>query len=801
MENALPADPVKTAIYFIKSGSTVKMYVTDASGNPYLINPSVPEHNLLTGLQGGQAGQYYHLTQAEYEQIQAINIAVYQESFIYTAGDQTFPLENLATNVFLVTWNGQVLNPLPPGEVQYVINGNTELEILTTLNSGDTIYIEYSTALLDTDTYSKTEINNLIALKTGLQSEDFKPLNIAEADAGRHLAFGSIERIISRTAIGLPNVNLAVWRDGTNHQFNGKIQGCLVSDSGETLSGIFTIANPTDYINIGRGGTASPNDFRDPNLRLLPDGTVLLTFPAVRWNGIVRETAETYAMIGTYNTTFNTFSWSSPALLLDDTARYFYGKPIIVGTNIYCAAYTDWGLDEFGDSNSRVVITSSTTAAPTVWTEIGEIVTSNLEYLVSEPVLRQRPDGGYFILYRKESDVNGIHQVVRQDVDIITDVWSSPAIVYDGYCQLRGLELTTDGRFFTGIRTIGVPNGVGILFSQNSANDIAPLTASASIYSSHTASTEAGYLEFAALPNEQYLGLFHTEAGKFIKVFNFTTSMVMDRKLDIENIAVPYEKKIGAERISESIHIANTQANSYNLIKNPQLFIPFGFIRPPYWTGTFTVSTGAEVPTPGAGYTKVTSTGGTIRYYLEKVLSRLYTTRPAIGAIRVFCDVPNRISFRVSFGNNITTRFHGGTGWETMVLTTETVEGSRVRNNGSSTTDIILELVLSAGSSLNYYVDWASFGFGETIPEIMNAGGIELPNIARVTVPTASTAFTFATLGIPVKTATDYYVTVLEKDFPATDYNVTSKTTTGFTLNFVGGTHTASSKAVIKITG
>lgn len=69
VENALPANPVKTAIYFIKNGSTVKMYVTDASGNPYLINPSVPEHNLLTGLQGGEAGQYYHLTQSQYTQL------------------------------------------------------------------------------------------------------------------------------------------------------------------------------------------------------------------------------------------------------------------------------------------------------------------------------------------------------------------------------------------------------------------------------------------------------------------------------------------------------------------------------------------------------------------------------------------------------------------------------------------------------------------------------------------------------------------------------------------------------------
>lgn len=77
----LPDKPKPFTIYFVKTNNIVEMWVANKDGQLTLINTSVnvPVHNSLAGLQGGQAGQYYHLTQAEYQNLNTIPSA--QQTF------------------------------------------------------------------------------------------------------------------------------------------------------------------------------------------------------------------------------------------------------------------------------------------------------------------------------------------------------------------------------------------------------------------------------------------------------------------------------------------------------------------------------------------------------------------------------------------------------------------------------------------------------------------------------------------------------------------------------------------------
>lgn len=93
------------------------------------------------------------------------NFSVYKESFTYSGGDNLFNLSFDATNAILVTVNGQTLNPSSGAPVQYQINALTELQLLDDLEAGDIIHIAYTSLLLDTATYSKTETDTLLLLK------------------------------------------------------------------------------------------------------------------------------------------------------------------------------------------------------------------------------------------------------------------------------------------------------------------------------------------------------------------------------------------------------------------------------------------------------------------------------------------------------------------------------------------------------------------------------------------------------------------------------------------------------------
>src|SRR5690606_22477780 len=107
----------------------------------------------------------------------------------------------------------------------------------------------------------------------------------------------SIERVRYLANIGVKNLNLAVYRRGLSHQNGGIIRGVFVTDDALPNGQPFTIASPSMFPNIGRGGTTTPNDFRDPNVLLLPDGRVLLTFFAINFDSDgTRTQYESYAM-------------------------------------------------------------------------------------------------------------------------------------------------------------------------------------------------------------------------------------------------------------------------------------------------------------------------------------------------------------------------------------------------------------------------------------------------------------------------------------------------------------------------
>ena len=101
--SSLPANPAPHSIYFVKNGETITTYVISLAGVPYLIggsgggaialtspdgsiyidgyeiqvsqsliNQIISVHNSLSGLQGGTTGEYYHLTQSQYNQLQSL---------------------------------------------------------------------------------------------------------------------------------------------------------------------------------------------------------------------------------------------------------------------------------------------------------------------------------------------------------------------------------------------------------------------------------------------------------------------------------------------------------------------------------------------------------------------------------------------------------------------------------------------------------------------------------------------------------------------------------------------------------
>lgn len=655
---------------------------------------------------------------------------------------------------------------------------------------------EVDTRLTDLLAETEEELNDTYSF-----SEVFDP-SIVARENGRHIAFGSICRLATLKDVSLPNRNLLVYRSGTSHQSNGIIKGVIVSDRAEAMSEPFTIAAPADYSNIGRGGIATPNDFRDPNLLQLPNGQILLTFFALNFaENDDRTQMETYAMLGTFNSTFRTIDWTSPTLLLNRAGLMAYGKPIISGSFIYSATYEgNWTGKP--DSTYKGYVIQAPLNDPLNWSIVGTPFFEHGSYLYTEPILRERPGGGYFIQTRKEGQ--GFIEIVRFDCATINGTWSAPVTIYEGSAHAKGLEVLSDGTYFTGIRLKGNYPGVAILTTNGSAAEPVSLKLSGVVHTNQIPSDESGYMEFMKLSEEEYLGTFFTETGRTIQCFTFSVAMIKNKKVRENESAFPIKKVIGAERLSSDVHLGFTAARSFNLLNNPTLHIPFGLGNAPYWSGTtIGKSDGLEADGPGSGYAKVTTSGGQVTQRLKMSLSRLFEKQPIVAAARIYCKSKNRVRLLITFGTQVTSVYHNGTGWETITLQIKHATGHSSATNGTKDDTIIFQFSTGVGDSINYYVDWVTCGFGETIPEVANTSIERVSSMARVLLNSKTNTFTIADLGLPSPASSQlsYTVNLLESNFEILGYSVT-KTTTTFTITLTDGTLWGSNKfATLELIG
>lgn len=574
----------------------------------------------------------------------------------------------------------------------------------------------------------------------------FKSNIVATKKQGRHLAFGSIERVATINTASYLNLNLVVWRDGINHQDSGAITGIFVSDYGEPLGEEFVIADQTKYPNIGRNGDVTPNDFRDPNLILLPNNKVLITFMYANWVGSDRDKVGSYAMIGNYDTTKRTITWDTPVVQFLQDGYYFFGKPIIDGEYLYSAVYTQPG---FVVSGVNIMIARAPIANPTAWEILPNVIVSDAGLSTSEPVLRKTNTGKYIILYRYQSSVYEIRRVESSD---ISNGWSQPVAIYSGSSHLKGLEITSEDWLFCGIRYINsLPNGVGLLTSSSSADIAEELTLSGMVYNATTASGEAGYCEFTHLGNGRYLGMYHTEQGGFIKVFAFTLADIKNKI--VKTSEANLESPVYVKDLSRTIHIGNCANRTYNLILNPLLYLPHGFPTVPYWAGLSTaIST--ESDAVGAGYAKVSTSGGILRQVIAQPLPRMVEAQSPVAAVRIYCNTPNRIYIRVNYGNNLQSRYHSGNGWEILYVLLESAARIPINSTGTRSNNITLEIVTDTGDALEYFVDWATVSFGRTIPDIVNDSALRMANIARINLPAQVTTVQLADIRLNAKLAT-----------------------------------------------
>lgn len=127
----LPENPAPFNIYFVKTENSVEMYEVNKDGIATLINPSIATlaHNLLSGLQGGQAGQYYHLTLSQYNSLVGL-----------IAGAITSVTGNLVDNT-------DPANPVINGDLQKILD-NGGVAMLTHTGPSDSSFLVISTSTI-----------------------------------------------------------------------------------------------------------------------------------------------------------------------------------------------------------------------------------------------------------------------------------------------------------------------------------------------------------------------------------------------------------------------------------------------------------------------------------------------------------------------------------------------------------------------------------------------------------------------------------------------------------------------------
>jgi len=627
---------------------------------------------------------------------------------------------------------------------------------------------------------------------------EFKP-NIIAREPGYHCAFGSIARVKYLNNIGLGNINLVVYRRGLNHQDDGIIRGVYVTDDATSAGEPFTIASQEMFPNIGRGGVASPNDFRDPNLLLLPDGRVLLTFFAINFEaGDVRTQYESYAMVGTFDETYRHLNWSAPSIMLDFSGMLVYGKPIVVDDMVYMASYTGGWTGDSGPDFEYYVL-GAPLADLTSWSVVGVpfLVAQNFAY--SEPILRPRPEGGYFIQIRHESGSG--KSIRRMDADSISGPWTAPATIFEGSSHAKGLEFMSGGLYFTGVRYLNGRPGVAILATETSAASVAPLNVAGVVMSSYLGSGEASYVEFTKIGTEEWLGMCHTDAGRTIECWRFTDAMIRNKRIKTDT-AFPGRKRISAGSLDTDMHIGFNAARTQNLISNPLLHTPYGIVGVPGWSGaTPVVSDGLEVDGPGAGYAKVSTSGGTLTHRIPAVFSKIFARESFAAAVRIYCKTPDRVRVAFTFGASAYSLYHEGKGWQTLRVVLYDTTKNRALSAGTSVDLAAIGIQVSVGASLIYYVDWATAGFGQVIPEPVNEAAMRMSRTVRLSLPNQTNTFNLVDLGFPVPAPANFYVSLLQSLFDMRGYRV-STTTTTFTITLADGSlWGGSAKADFEIKG
>lgn len=149
----LPSKPKPFTIYFVKTNNVVEMWVANKDGQLTLINTSVTvsEHNSLSGLQGGEPGQYYHLTQAEYQNL-GVGQNLQQTLEIGSQGILTNNATNATVNPLIAVYNSAFTR----GSAVNIYRDNAQLQSVSPAGSS---------AVFVGGNVISNEINDLARLK------------------------------------------------------------------------------------------------------------------------------------------------------------------------------------------------------------------------------------------------------------------------------------------------------------------------------------------------------------------------------------------------------------------------------------------------------------------------------------------------------------------------------------------------------------------------------------------------------------------------------------------------------------
>ncbi|MEH6564571.1 MAG: hypothetical protein V7756_04515, partial [Halopseudomonas sp.] len=126
---------------------------------------------------------------------------------------------------------------------------------------------------------------------------------------------------------------------------------------------------------------------------------------------------------------------------------------------------------------------------------------------------------------------------------------------------------------------------------------------------------------------------------------------------------------------------------------------------------------------------------------------------------------------------------------------------TRTPSSGVAGNAAAFTIFTRADTAITYYVDWTAAGFGEVVPEVVNAGAMRMERIVRLTLPSQVNTFNLADLGFPSPAAATFLVSLLQSNFDMKGCRVTTNTTS-FTVTLADGSLWGSSaRAYFEIIG